>query len=52
MNLYVIRREDFFKASSEGYIPEERLLEAGSIWITIPLTEDEARSYPYPICLN
>ena len=50
--LYVIRTEDFFKANSEGYIPEGRMMQAGTIWIELVLTDEEAKRYPYPISLN
>jgi hypothetical protein len=50
---YTIRRADFFEAIVSGYLPKDNLsiLHAGSIWMTLTLTKEQAQKYAkvYPI---
>jgi hypothetical protein len=43
--LYIVRREDAFKIG----FPQSAIMEAGSIWVTVALTDSERASYPYSI---
>ena len=47
--LYVIRREDVFIAIAKGQLPHGSTVEAGSIWVTVALTDDERNKYTFPI---
>jgi hypothetical protein len=49
--LYLIRTEDFFTAMARGEIPEDCIREAGTIWITLALTDEERNKYTFPIDL-
>jgi len=48
MKIYLIRREDFFKSIFSYAF----LITAGSLWITIAMTDEQRKAYPYPITLN
>ncbi len=51
--LYVIRREDVFAAIGKRELNSESILEAGSIWVTVALTDEERTKYQsFPISLN
>lgn len=43
--LYIVRREDAFKIG----FPQSAIMEAGSIWMRVALTDSERASYPYSI---
>lgn len=47
--LYLIRREDFFQALAENNLPDDCVSLAGSIWMSVRLTEEEKAKYKYPI---
>lgn len=48
--VYVIRREDYFRAVSLGQLSlNVRILWAGTIWMQILLTEEEKSRYTFPI---
>ncbi len=49
MKLYVIRRIDFWEAIAGKMIPEGRISEAGTLWITLFLTPEEKAKYTFPI---
>lgn len=51
--LYVIRREDYFEAFMLGQLTyETQIFDAGSIWMTVFLTDEEREKYTtFPICL-
>lgn len=46
--LYIIRRIDFFDAQLKGQIPEGSLMQMGTLWCTLALTDEEAEKYTYP----
>lgn len=49
-NLYVIRREDFFKAKAEGQLKHDVIiLGFGSLWMNIFLSDEEKINYRFPI---
>lgn len=45
--LYLIKVEDFFKA--ENNLKENAIVYAGTIWIEIMATEEQAARYPFAI---
>lgn len=47
--LYLIRREDYFLARSQGQLPDDCVLHSGLIWLQVLLTEEEKAKYKYPI---
>ena len=47
--LYVIRREDIFNAIAANQLPSNQLLQVGSIWAVVELTESERKNYSFPI---
>ena len=47
--LYVILREHVFTAIANGQLPESCICEAGTIWVTVQLTDKERAAYTYPI---
>jgi len=49
-HVYLVRREDFFVAIAYGQLPLDIVCrEAGFIWISVILTEDQAANYKFPI---
>lgn len=47
--LCIIRREDFFEALALGQIPEDCNLQAGNLWCSLALTNEEQSAYSFPI---
>jgi len=46
--LFIILRQDFFKANN-GLSSEPQIVNAGSLWIKLFLTEEEKSNYKFSI---
>lgn len=47
--VYVIRTEDVFVAIAQNKLNPKAIMQAGSIWCDVAMTDEEKALYPFPI---